>query len=63
MEKEIGLIGLGKMGKNLAQNMMRNGYKVIAYNRSPAPLEEVGAKGATKAYSVDELVSKLRPGA
>ncbi len=61
MEKEIGLIGLGKMGKNLAQNLMRNGYRVVAYNRSPGPLEEVGSKGATKAYSVDELVGKLKP--
>lgn len=61
MEKEIGLIGLGKMGKGLAQNLMRNGYRVIANNRSPGPLEEVVAKGATKASSVDELVGKLKP--
>jgi len=56
----IGLIGLGKMGKGLAQNMMRNGYKVVAYNRSRDPLEEIGTKGAAKAYSVDELVQKLK---
>jgi 6-phosphogluconate dehydrogenase len=61
MEKEIGLIGLGKMGKNLAQNMMRNGYKVVANNRSPGPLDEVVSKGAMRANSVDELVSRLKP--
>jgi 6-phosphogluconate dehydrogenase len=59
MEKELGIIGLGKMGRNLAQNMMNHGYKVVAYNRSPAPLEEIGAKGATKAHSIDELTSRL----
>ncbi len=61
MEKTIGLIGLGKMGKNLAQNMMNHGYVVVAYNRSPAPLEEVAGKGAARAGSVEDLVSKLKP--
>ncbi|MGD0510500.1 MAG: phosphogluconate dehydrogenase (NAD(+)-dependent, decarboxylating), partial [Candidatus Micrarchaeaceae archaeon] len=60
MEKEIGLIGLGKMGKGLAQNIMRNGYKLVAFNRSPAPLEEMATKGAIKAQSVEDLVTKLK---
>ncbi|MDE1871691.1 MAG: decarboxylating 6-phosphogluconate dehydrogenase [Candidatus Micrarchaeota archaeon] len=61
MDKEIGLIGLGKMGKGLAQNLMRNGYRVIASNRSREPLEEIAGKGAVKAQTVEDLVSKLKP--
>lgn len=60
--KEIGLIGLGKMGKNLAFNMMCNGYRLVAYNRSKEPLEEVASKGARKAISIDGLVKSMAPG-
>jgi 6-phosphogluconate dehydrogenase len=59
--KEIGLIGLGKMGKNLALNMMRNGYRIVVQNRSREPVDEVVAKGAARAESVAELVGKLKP--
>ena len=58
-KKEIGLIGLGKMGKNIGYNMLEHDYKVIAFNRSPAPLNEIASKGATKASSIEDLVKKL----
>lgn len=57
--KKIGIFGLGKMGKNIAFNMLRNGYSVFAYNRSEGPRNEVAAKGAVAASSLKELVSKL----
>ncbi len=56
---KIGIFGLGKMGKNIALNMLNNGYTVIAYNRSEGPRKEVAAKGATAASSLKELVEKL----
>ena len=58
--KEIGIIGLGKMGKNIALQMLRKGYSVTAYNRSPQPLNDVAAKGARKAKSVKELAVALK---
>ncbi len=57
--KKIGIFGLGKMGKNIAFNMLRNGYSVVAYNRSEGPRNEVAAKGATAVSSLKELVEKL----
>ena len=60
MEKEIGLIGLGKMGKNIALNLLGNGYNVVVHNRSSAPMEEVAAKGAVKSSSIEDLVGKLK---
>lgn len=57
---EIGIVGLGKMGKNIALNMMSKGYSVVAYNRSPDPLKEVVAKGARGAPSLKELVTSLK---
>ncbi|MDF2882929.1 MAG: 6-phosphogluconate dehydrogenase, decarboxylating [Clostridiaceae bacterium] len=56
---EIGLIGLGKMGYNLALNMRDHGYKVIAYNRSEGKVKEIEKENIIGAYSIQELVKKL----
>ncbi len=56
---QIGYIGLGKMGKNMVFNMLDHGHKVVAWNRSPAPLEEVVKAGATAANSPADVVSQL----
>ncbi|MGD2105715.1 MAG: NAD(P)-binding domain-containing protein, partial [Anaerolineae bacterium] len=32
---ELGLIGLGKMGANMARRLSRGGHRVVGYNRSP----------------------------
>lgn len=56
---KIGYIGLGKMGKNMVLRLLEQGLEVVAWNRSPEPLEEVGVSGASKAESIEDLVSKL----
>lgn len=56
---EIGLIGLGKMGYNLALNMRDHGYNVIAYNRSEGKVKEIEKENVAGAYSIQELVKKL----
>jgi 6-phosphogluconate dehydrogenase len=59
MKKEIGYIGLGKMGKNMVFRLLDKGWKVVAYNRSPSPVEEVAEKGAVGVKSMKELVGEL----
>lgn len=56
----IGYIGLGKMGKNMVLHLLEQGEQVVAYNRSPEPVAEVVAAGATGATSLEDLVQKLR---
>lgn len=56
---KIGLIGLGKMGYNLALNMIDKGHQVVAYNRTSKKTKEVEKYGIIGAYSLEELVSKL----
>lgn len=61
---DIGVIGLAVMGQNLILNMNDHGFKVVAYNRTVAKVEEFlegPAKGTniTGAYSLEELVEKL----
>lgn len=55
MTAVIGFLGLGVMGAPMARNLLAAGHEVIAWNRSPAPLEELvktGARGADGAAAV-----------
>ena len=56
---EIGLIGLGRMGYNLALNMNHHGHKPIVYNRTISKVKEAEEEGLTGAYSLEDLVGKL----
>ncbi len=56
---EIGIIGLGRMGGGMAERWLRGGYRVVGYNRTLGPAEELAAKGLDPAYSTEELVAKL----
>ncbi|MBX2944623.1 MAG: decarboxylating 6-phosphogluconate dehydrogenase [Cyclobacteriaceae bacterium] len=56
---QLGLIGLGKMGYNLALNFKRNGHAVVAYDTSKAAMERIQAEGIATASSVADLTEKL----
>lgn len=56
---KIGLIGLGKMGYNLAQNMLEHNHTTVAYDVNPEPARELAEKGAIPADEIAELVAKL----
>ncbi|MGC8605082.1 MAG: phosphogluconate dehydrogenase (NAD(+)-dependent, decarboxylating) [Desulfomonilaceae bacterium] len=58
----IGMIGLGKMGGNMARRLMIAGHEVIVYSAT-AKTRETFAKenGAFAASSLEELVAKLQP--
>ena len=57
---QIGYIGLGKMGKNMVLRLLEKDIKVVAWNRSPQPREEVAQMGAIAVETLDELVAKLK---
>jgi 6-phosphogluconate dehydrogenase len=56
---QIGLIGLGKMGYNLALNMTRNGHTVVAFDASKAAMERIQAEGVKTVASLNELPPAL----
>ena len=60
MNKQIGIIGLGKMGYSLALNLKDKGWDVIAYNRTLSKVDEIEKEGVTGARSLAELVEKLK---
>jgi len=49
MSTTIGFIGLGIMGKPMARNLMKAGYQLVVYNRTPDPMNELAAEGARAA--------------
>ncbi|MBI1353005.1 MAG: NADP-dependent phosphogluconate dehydrogenase [Acidobacteria bacterium] len=61
----FGVAGLGVMGQNVALNIERNGFEVIAYNRSEDKANEMREKSAGKnvfvTQSIEEFVQKLEP--
>jgi len=58
---QIGMIGLGRMGANMARRLMRRGHECVAYDRSADARATLASEGATAATSLDELVAKLAP--
>ena len=55
----IGFVGLGRMGANMVRRLLQDSHEVVAYNRTPEKTREIEGEGATGAYSIAELVSKL----
>lgn len=56
---QIGIIGLGKMGFNLALNLRRNDYDVVAQDVNTDFVTKIGQEGIDAVNTVDELCQKL----
>src|SRR5260370_15670345 len=58
---QLGFVGLGRMGANMVHRLARGGHEVVAFNRSPAPVQEAVKNGAIGASSLPDLVQKIKP--
>jgi 6-phosphogluconate dehydrogenase len=56
---ELAIIGLGRMGMNMARRLLKGNHQVIAYNRTPNKTDEIVKEGAIGAYSLSDLTEKL----
>ncbi|CAM3816393.1 decarboxylating 6-phosphogluconate dehydrogenase [Aeromicrobium ponti] len=56
---KVGLIGLGKMGLNLGQNLLDHHHEVVAFDVNPSAVEEMKKFGAVGVSSYKELVQSL----
>ncbi len=56
---EIGMIGLGKMGANMAERLIRGGHRVVGYDRAQESLERAAEKGIVAVDSLEALVGEL----
>jgi 6-phosphogluconate dehydrogenase len=57
----IGILGLGKMGGNMAARLLRGGHVVVGHNRTPEAPALLAADGGIAARSVEALVGGLEP--
>jgi 6-phosphogluconate dehydrogenase len=57
----LGMIGLGRMGGNMATRLIRNGHQVVGYARGEESRRAAAAEGAETAASVEDLVAALEP--
>jgi 6-phosphogluconate dehydrogenase len=57
---EIAMIGLGRMGANMAQRLMRGGHNVVGYDPAEAARALLEKNGAQTAASLEQMVAKLK---
>jgi 6-phosphogluconate dehydrogenase len=53
------MIGLGRMGANMSERLLRAGHRVVSYDRDPEAVKRVAGKGAQGVDSLDGLAKKL----
>ena len=58
---KLAMIGLGRMGMNMARRLLTGKHEVIAYNRTAEKTNQLVKEGAVGAYSLQEIAKKLSP--
>jgi 6-phosphogluconate dehydrogenase len=58
---QLGMIGLGRMGANMARRLMRGGHTCVVYDRSAEAVAALVKDGATGANTLDDFVKALKP--
>jgi 6-phosphogluconate dehydrogenase len=56
---QLGIVGLGRMGANIARRLHRAGHACVVYDQAPRPAAELAAEGLTPASDLPDLVTKL----
>ena len=58
---KLAMIGLGRMGMNMARRLLAGNHEVIAYNRTAEKTNQLVKEDAVGAYSLQEVAEKLSP--
>jgi 6-phosphogluconate dehydrogenase len=56
---QLGMVGLGRMGANMARRLMKDGHEIVAFDVNPDAVTELAGEGASGAESLADLASKL----
>lgn len=60
---KLAVIGLGRMGMNMAKRLLKGGHRVVAYNRTKQKTREIARYGAIPAFTLKDAVKKAgKPG-
>jgi 6-phosphogluconate dehydrogenase len=58
---ELGVVGLGRMGSNIARRLMRDGHRCVVSDLDPDAVDALGAEGATATANLEALAAALAP--
>jgi 6-phosphogluconate dehydrogenase len=58
---QIGIVGLGRMGGNIARRLMKAGHRCVVYDRSAEAVGALGREGASSARDLADVVRQLAP--
>ena len=57
----MAMVGLGRMGGNMAKRLLERGHEIVAYDPNPDAVKGVEAEGGIPAHSLEEMVKQLSP--
>src|SRR5439155_619111 len=58
---QVGMVGLGRMGANMAVRLIRGGHEIVGYAADPAGVKAIAREGATWTTTLDDFIRALRP--
>src|SRR3954466_1470666 len=58
---KLGMVGLGRMGANMAARLLDAGHQVVAFDRHAEKVQALAEAGAIGASSLEQLVKELEP--
>jgi len=58
---DVAMVGLGRMGANMARRLLRGGHRVVVWNRTFARAQELAAEGAEPVRELGDVVAALAP--
>ncbi|HXJ02279.1 MAG TPA: decarboxylating 6-phosphogluconate dehydrogenase [Micropepsaceae bacterium] len=58
---QIGIVGLGRMGGNIARRLMRNGHDCVVYDARGEAVQQLEKEGAAGAGNLQDFVGRLKP--
>ena len=56
---QLGIVGLGRMGGNIARRLMRHGHLPVVHDRNVAAIDALVVEGARGAQSLEDMVALL----
>jgi 6-phosphogluconate dehydrogenase len=56
---QLGMVGLGRMGGNMTERLLRQGHQVVVYDRDPAAVAALARRGAIGARDLADLAARL----
>ncbi|HBP89766.1 MAG TPA: 6-phosphogluconate dehydrogenase (decarboxylating), partial [Nitrospiraceae bacterium] len=58
--RQLGMVGLGRMGANMVRRLIKGGHECVVFNRSPQEVTDLVKEKAVGASSLADLVTKLQ---